>query len=229
MASLIELMESCSHCKNDEQFSILIEDLKQLIPFDSYGISRIYMGKDQSMGIDSIRWFSEKADFESRYFEEGWFRQDPLFQKIEELISNNTPLSCFYLEHSTEGTDLMDKGFEKQMEIYSMNTPRFVVLQKLCADRWFLFVCESEKFGDPDRYDKVLRLLTPSLYLVTNAAKIGRMKKLTEKEFILYHMMDGDRTSKDIASAYRLSTSTVEKHRFNIRLKLGRRHRFKKP
>lgn len=225
---LLDLIIRSFECRKESEFHKIMNDLKRELPFDHYGVFRIYIGTKELLNVDFLEWNCDVPDFRKLLNEDRLLRFIPDFLNqmrpdLKDEIINQLWWTQYRkclrgMPRRTDGSELIHRyirRFGGCFCIYQVNP----ILH-------FVFFCGGKKMRNNPRHRQIMETIVPALSVACENTRLGRTKRLTEREFEMMRVCETALRNKNLAKYFKLSISTIEKHKAMIKLKTGVKHRY---
>lgn len=221
---LYDLVARCFECKSKEEFEDIFDDLKQLIPFKSYGLVQLYISHGMLLNIDALQWFHEYPGFEEYYYQNRLFAIDPIFlnflENPEREVFKKRFWADLYRSRRKKESATVDT-FLKKVSVYRMESNGFTYIHRINPIRYFGISFAGKTLEDHEDVDYIMRCMAPALAICCNNIRIGKNRNLSEREFQIAKVFETCLRSREIARSFGVSVSTIEKYKAIIMGKTG--------
>lgn len=215
---LFYLMHDCITCKEESDFDLIIEQLKELIPFDYINCGLLRFAKKEIVAIEAYALAIGLPAWRETYFKEDLYLDDPVlgeyksqFYKKELAVQywsdtyKNTPDSKDFVEKAK------DHGV-RQGYTYGM------ILSPLTGALFSFF---GDKIKRNQKTVEILDKFIPHLSIAMDKFPKGEIPFLTKAEFEICQLLQKGHTVKSIAEGLGKAQDTIKHHTKNVYEKLG--------
>lgn len=213
------LINQCYQCETEEDVESVFEELKQLIPFEHWAISSIFYNSKKVFFFENLIWFKQLPEFEKFYFENKLYNTDPTCKQfMKQLASGRRPTVQYWKE--TYKTDA-DWEFAKKVEKFGVTHGYSHVHQLNKVSVVCLALAGSELCQKDPKVILTMELFVPHIIGMLFYAKIGKLRTLTDHQFLTFQLLRTSMKAQIIADLLGVSDSNIDKACRAIRKKTG--------
>lgn len=218
--TLLSIIRAChSGIITDERCEEIMNQLKELIPFDFWGIVMTYFDAE-NLHIDELSWFRGIDGFEEYYRENKLFFRDPISLVALEQMKNGEPQVQYWAD--TYSQNPVEDFFNEISKFEIVNYNGYTVLHKINLLQSIGFSITGPRLGPKEqRIVNILEDIVPHIAHVAQNGKIGKLKDLTSKQFNVYQLLKAGLTHEQAGKVLNISMSGVVKHFEAIKKKTG--------
>lgn len=225
---LLDLMLRSFECRKEIEFHKILNDLKRELPFSHYGVFRIYIGNKELLNVDCLEWECDIPKYKDLLNDERLRRFLPDFlNRMEPDLKDEVVNQLWWAQYRKFLRNMSQKSDGSEViHRYIRKVGGCCCLYQVNPVLYFAFFVGGSQMRNNPKHRQIMEMMVPALSVATENTRLGRSKRLTEREFEMMRVCETALRNTNLAKYFNLSISTIEKHKAMIKHKTGVKNRY---